>query len=68
MSDLCTHPRLMVAYAGLTLAGLVFEFWLGKTEKVKSASILELIMKAALVGLGLFFVIGGRLCQKNSKE
>lgn len=31
-------------YIFLTIAGMLLEFWLGKTEKTKSASIIELII------------------------
>lgn len=35
-------------YIILTIAGMLLEFWLGKTEKTKSASIIELIINIIL--------------------
>lgn len=52
ISNCPTWPAAIVAV--VWLIHLVFEYWIGKTEKVKSASVLELVITVMAMGAMYF--------------
>lgn len=43
----CQDLTLWIAFALVTLVASIAEFWLGRTNKTKSGSLLELLVRAA---------------------
>lgn len=54
-SDVCGQNEKLIGTIALVLAYMVFEFWLGRTSKTKSASLLELFLRVSF-GVALFFI------------
>lgn len=45
IAEICSDPsKVMMLMLGLKLVDGAIEYWLGKTEKVKAGSVLELIL------------------------
>lgn len=64
---MCEPTTLHLVYVSLLISYSLVEYYLGRTQRTKSASFVELLGVGCLFMLGLGIVLKEKLCRKSSE-